>query len=240
MAADPGSATDPGIDPGARSAGGDPDNAGTTRSSLGTAGSSGGGSTGGGGGRGGASPAFGGSRFGQQLRRRRRWVIAGVAVGAALLVLALCGGLAAVVAGIDRERDDHHDNRRLSASGETTCLELERRLNRVAPPGAAPDAARRATAIRDENAALRPYLTDATVSAPGPRGGDMQRMARWQQLLDARTTYAEALDRQASARTPAFFQPPRSPQGVAVADHLLSSSPAACAGAIRRLAAPDL
>lgn len=192
----------------------------------------------GGGQRSGATPAGGGG-IRQRLRNRRRLVIAGVAVLGALLALLLCGGVAALVAGLDRDRDERHENRRLAGSDRTACLELERRLNRLAPPGAAPDAARRAAAIRDENAALRPYLADTSVPVPGRRGHE-DRLAWWQQLLDARTTYAEALDRQAAARTPAFFQAPRTAQGIAVADRLLSAAPDGCAGSIRRLAAPDL
>jgi hypothetical protein len=63
----------------------------------------------------------------------------------------------------------------------------------------------------------------------------------WRQLLDARTVYADQLDRQAKARTPAFFVAPRdSGDGRAVADQLVDWSPAPCAGPARRLASPDL
>jgi hypothetical protein len=62
----------------------------------------------------------------------------------------------------------------------------------------------------------------------------------WRQLLDARTVYADALDRQASARTPAFYVAPRAGDGRTVAAELERWSPASCAGPIRRLAAPEL
>jgi hypothetical protein len=48
------------------------------------------------------------------------------------------------------------------------------------------------------------------------------------------------LDAQAKTRTPAFFVAPRTADGRAVTDELADRSPAACAGPIRRLAAPDL
>ena len=86
-------------------------------------------------------------------------------------------------------------------------------------------------AIRDENSAVRIYITQIR---------DQRGQDGWRQLLDARTAYAEALDLQAKSRTPAFYVPPRAPDGVAVTDELVDWSPEPCAGPIRRLAVPDL
>jgi hypothetical protein len=61
----------------------------------------------------------------------------------------------------------------------------------------------------------------------------------WRQLLDARTVFADALDRQAKSRTPAFYVAPRTDDGLAVTDQLIQWSPAPCAGPVRRLAAPE-
>jgi hypothetical protein len=108
---------------------------------------------------------------------------------------------------------------------------LEQRLNRLVPPGATATPQARAVAIRDENTAVRIYVTVVR----HPRDQDA-----WRQVLDARTAYAEALDRQAKSRTPAFFVTPRTPDGRPVTDLLIRWSPAPCAGPVRRLAAPDL
>ena len=163
--------------------------------------------------------------------------MAGVAVAAALLVVALCAaGLAALRAVSGDPDDDDREVARSRQRQDTSCLELEERLNRVAPPGSAANPAARAGAIRNENAALRPYLSELELR--GPDNG--RALDGWRQLLDARTTYAEALDKQAPSRTPAFFVAPRTTDGAAVADQLARWSPAACAGPVRRLAAPDL
>ena len=164
-------------------------------------------------------------------RRRRRWLIGGIAAGAALLVIALCAGGLAVVSAIDDVRADATDAREVRRLRDTACLELEQRLNRLMPPGAATSVQGRAVAVRDENAALRIYVGQIRDSLT-PDG--------WRQLIDARTAYAEALDTQARSRTPAFFVAPRTRDGVAVSDELVELSPDACAGPIRRLAAPDL
>lgn len=187
----------------------------------------------------GASPAPGGRAVANRLRRRRRLVVAGVSLGAGLLALALCAGLVAAVARLDRDRDERREQRRATDTRQVSCLELERRLNRLTPPGATPDAPARATAVRAENAALRPFLTELQVRGQGSRASE-DGLAWWRQLLDARTAYAEALDRQAAVRTPAFFETPRTPRGDTVADRLLGTSPGGCAGPVRRLAAPDL
>jgi hypothetical protein len=143
-----------------------------------------------------------------------------------VLVLALCAGGLAVASAIGDFRDDTADARETREQRDADCLDLERRLNRLVPPGAATSPQAKATAVRDENAAVRIYV-DALGDGRGQDG--------WRQLLDARTAYAEALDRQARARTPAFFVLPRG-----VSDQLVDASPASCSGVVRRLAAPDI
>ena len=173
----------------------------------------------------------------RRQRRRRRLVVTGVAVAAALVVIALCaGGLAALRSFRWISDDSREETRQIQLRRDASCLELEERLNRVAPPGSTPNPPARAVAIRNENAALRPYLAELEL-----RSSDRGRaLDAWRQLLDARTAYAEALDKQAPSRTPAFFVVPRTPDGAAVADQLTRWSPAACAGPVRRLAVPDL
>jgi hypothetical protein len=61
----------------------------------------------------------------------------------------------------------------------------------------------------------------------------------WQQLVDARVAYADALDRQAGGGEPAFFIPPTTDGGRSVTDRL-EGGPEWCAASVRRLAAPDL
>ena len=128
-------------------------------------------------------------------------------------------------------RSDAADVRESRRLREADCLELETRLNRLIPPGATTTPAARATAIQDENAAVRIYLT---------RTHSQRDADAWRQVVDARTAYAESLQQQAKTRTPAFFVAPRTSDGRAVADQLARWSAAPCAGAIRRLAAPDL
>jgi hypothetical protein len=171
----------------------------------------------------------------RRARRRRRLIVAGAVVGAALLLLAICAGGLAIVSAIGGFSDDARDGRQQARLGDIACLDLEGRLNRLAPPGSTANPAGRSGAIRGENAALRPYLDDLQL-----RGDRQDVLTGWRQLLDARTAYAEALDKQAPSRTPAFFLAPRAGDGLAVADQLAQRSPAACAGSIRRLAAPDL
>ena len=165
------------------------------------------------------------------LRRRRRWFVAGIAAAAALVVIALCAGTVAVVefVGDFRGRTDEARDDRRARDGD--CLALEERLNRLLPPGVTTTPQARAVAVRDENAAVRIYVAQVP---------DVPDQDGWRQLLDARTAYAEALDRQAKSRTPAFFVAPRTADGRAVTDQLVRWSPAPCAGPIRRLAAPDL
>jgi hypothetical protein len=167
----------------------------------------------------------------ERQRRRRRWFVAGIAVAASVIVVAICAGGLSIVSTIDGARDRAADAREARAQRETDCLDLERRLNRLVPPGSTSGPAARATAIRDENSAVRIYVDQL----------DNQRDEdAWRQLLDARTVYADALDRQAKSRTPAFYVAPRTTDGLAVTDELAQWSPASCAGAIRRLAAPEL
>jgi hypothetical protein len=173
----------------------------------------------------------------RRLRRRRRLIVTGVSVGAALLVLALCAGLLAAVSALGGFSDDARDDRQEHRLRDAACLELETRLNRVAPPGSTANPAGRAAAIRNENAALRPYLAELQARS---RPDDDAGLPAWRQLLDARTAYAEALDRQTASRTPAFFVAPRAADGLAVSDQLSRRSPAGCSGPIRRLAVPDL
>jgi hypothetical protein len=166
-----------------------------------------------------------------RLRRRRRWFIAGIAAGAALIVVALCAGTVALVSAVSGLQDSTDEVRAARDLRDGACLRLEQRLNRLVPPGSAGTPQGRAIAVRDENAALRIYVDEVR---------DDRSQDGWRQLLDARTTYAEALDVQAKSRTPAFYVPPRAPDGLAVTDLLVDRSPSSCAGAIRRLAVPDL
>jgi hypothetical protein len=170
--------------------------------------------------------------------RRRRWWVAGIAVGAVLVVLALCTAAGLVIAGIDRAADRGEDRHRRTDQTNAACFELERRLNRVSPPGAALDLRRRAAAIRDENAAVRPFVEQIDTFT-----GDGDRYAHWvewwRQLIAARITYADALDRQATGGEPAFFLPPQTERGRSVTERLEQGA-SACAGSVRRLASPDL
>ena len=168
---------------------------------------------------------------GRRQRYRRRWFVAGIAVAGALVAVALCAGVLGVVSAVGGVRDRAAGAREDRKQQETACLELEQRLNHLVPPGATANPQARATAIRDENAAVRIYVA-ATAST--------REQDAWRQLLDARTAYAEALDRQAKARTPAFFVVPKGADGSPAVDQLSRWSPASCAGAIRRLAAPGL
>ncbi len=164
-------------------------------------------------------------------RRKRRLLIAGISVAAALVVIALCAGGLAVLRAVTGFRDDAADAREDRRLRDSACVELETRLNRLVPPGATTGPQARAVAVRDENAATRIYVG---------RLGDQRVSDGWRELLDARTAFAEALDAQVKSRTPACFVAPAPPDGVSLADQLARWSPEACAGPIRRLAAPDL
>jgi hypothetical protein len=168
---------------------------------------------------------------GARQRRRRRWFLVGIGAAAVVVVVALCAGGLSVISAIGGVRDRAADARETRELRETDCLDLETRLNRLPPPGATTTPAARATAIRDENSAVRLYLDDLR---------SQHEEDAWRQLLDARTVFADALDRQAKSRTPAFFVAPRTTDGLAVADQIERWAPATCAGSIRRLAAPEL
>ncbi len=146
-------------------------------------------------------------------------------------MIALCAGALSVIDTVGDARERTADSREAGRLRDVGCLELEKRLNRLLPPGATTSPAARATAISDENAAVRIYLAEPH---------DQWVQDAWRQLLDARSVYADALERQAKSRTPAFYVAPRAPDGQAVADQLAGRSPAPCAGPIRRLAAPEL
>jgi hypothetical protein len=171
------------------------------------------------------------SAAGQRLRRRRRLFVTGIAVAAVIVVIALCAGALGIVAAVHGARDRADDARRSRQLRNAACLELEQRLNRLTPPGATTTPPARALAVQSENAAVRIYV--------GETRNERDQDA-WRQLLDARTTYAEALTQQAKTRTPAFYVAPRTGDGRALTDELVSWSPAPCAGPIHRLAAPDL
>ncbi|MEU8612035.1 hypothetical protein AB0C29_29020, partial [Actinoplanes sp. NPDC048791] len=164
-------------------------------------------------------------------RRRRRLFVAGISVAAAVIVIVLCAGGLAVLRAVSGFRDDAADAREDRRLRDGACLELEDRLNRLVPPGATATPQARAVAVRDENAATRIYVG---------RLDDQRVEDSWRELLDARTAFAEALDAQVKSRTPAFFVAPAPRDGVSLTDQLARWSPAACAGPIRRLAAPDL
>ncbi len=172
-----------------------------------------------------------GGASGEQERRRRRWFLSGISIGAAIIALALCAGVLGIVDAVSDSRERSADSRDARRQRDVGCLELEKRLNRLVPPGATTTPAARATAVRDENAAVRVYLAEPH---------DQWVQDAWRQLLDSRTVFADALDRQAKARTPAFYVAPRGSDGRAVAEQLAERSPAPCAGPIRRLAAPEL
>jgi len=165
-----------------------------------------------------------------KTKQQRKWwpTIIGIAVAA---VIAVCASTIVVVAWIHDARSDAVEARESRLLRDADCLELETRLNRLTPPGATTTQAARATAIQDENAAVRIYLT---------RSRNQRDADAWRQLVDARTAYAESLQQQAKTRTPAFYVAPRTNDGQAVADQLARWSPTPCAGSIRRLAVPDL
>lgn len=197
-------------------------------------------------------------------RRRRKFLVAGIA-GAALLVVLVCAAFGALATGFGRlvrESDRAQDARTQVASA---CLDLERRLNRLAPPGAAGGPRQRAAAIRGENAALQPFLAEIEAvrgwrpDRAGPAGADdageeagdddaeedgrpgagRSWADRWRALADARAGYADALERQATGGAPAFFIAPRDAAGRPVLPRLEHGAES-CAGVARRLAAPDL
>jgi hypothetical protein len=164
-------------------------------------------------------------------RRRRRYFIAGISIGAALVVIASCTGGFAVVNAVSDFRDNAADARERQRLRDAACVGLETRLNRLVPPGATATPQARAVAVRNENAATRIYVVQLE---------DQRASDGWRQLLDARTAFAEGLEAQAKSRAPAFYVAPEGHDKVSVAEELIRWSPAPCAGAIRRLATPDL
>lgn len=186
---------------------------------------------------------------GWRWRRPWVWVVGGVA---AVLVLLLLFGCVAAFAlarfgweAADDERDDDRQQDRMAVA----CQELETRLNRLVPPGATGgDPLARAGAVRDENSAVRPLLAevDAMAAQRERHRGDREnrRRVEWaddlRQLLDARTGYADALQRQRETGEAAFFVIPRTERGEPVVTVLRRTGPDACAAPVRRLAQPDL
>ncbi|MDQ7910492.1 hypothetical protein RB614_38955 [Phytohabitans sp. ZYX-F-186] len=172
-------------------------------------------------------------------RRQRRILAIGGGVLAALLI-AVCAGGVAVISGIDSIVDRAGENERGVARTDAACVELERRLNRLMPPGAAEDPRARATAVRNENAAVRPFLAELD-QLPGDRGEHRQDwIDAWSRLVEARSAYAGALDRQVTGGEPAFFVPPQGQRGKPVVERLVDAGPDSCDGSVRRLASPDL
>jgi hypothetical protein len=181
-----------------------------------------------------------------RARRRRRLIIAGAVTVAVLVVLAGCLAVGALVGTGARLADRADDGERRRDRLDVACLELEDRLNRLSPPGATGgDPRRRAGAIRNENAAVRPILVELELVTErnrddGERRRPDARVDGWRQLVDARTAYAEALDRQATGGEPAFFLAPRAADGGEVVEALERRGPDSCSGAVRRLGRPDL
>ncbi|MBM2622516.1 hypothetical protein JIG36_44145 [Actinoplanes sp. LDG1-06] len=167
----------------------------------------------------------------ERQRRRRRWWVAGISIGAAIVVIALCVGSLAVISAVSGVRDRADDAREARALRDQSCLDLERRLNRLTPPGSTTTPNARAAAIRNEDSALRIYLNEVT---------DERSQDAWRRILDSRTVYADILERLAKSPSAPFYLPPKNDSGVLLTDELVDWSPASCTGPIRRLAAPDL
>ncbi|GAA4451076.1 hypothetical protein [Phytohabitans houttuyneae] len=178
-------------------------------------------------------------RLSDAFRRRRRMLaIAGGVL--AVLVIAVCATGIALISAIDGLADRAEDNERGVARTDTACTELERRLNRLVPPGATENPQARATAIRNENAAVRPFLAELD-QLPGDRREHRRDwLDAWSTLVEARAAYAGALDRQVGGGEPAFFVPPQGQRGKPVVERLVDAGPDSCDGSVRRLAAPDL
>jgi len=169
-------------------------------------------------------------------KRRQRWLIIGAVVVAVVVVIGACTGIGiGAVRLVDAASDGGHRLLRV----DDACQALEVRLNRVAPPGAASDPRERATAIGNENAAVKPFLDELTAGRRDNDRDDHRLLGEWTQLVDARTAYADALGRQASTGAPAFFVAPRNDRGNAVVERLEDRHDD-CAASVRRLAAPDL
>jgi len=171
---------------------------------------------------------------------RRRWLIIPL-VAAVAAVVALCAGAGAVVAGVGHLAIDARHLRQGQARVEAACLDLEERLNRLTPPGAISEPRQRAAAIRAENAAIAPLIIELAETG-FPRRADRRGRgwpAAWKHLVEARSAYADALDRRAAGGGPAFFHPPRTHAGALLFDGR-HHGPRSCAGVLRRLTKPDL
>jgi hypothetical protein len=176
-------------------------------------------------------------------RRRRRLTIAAVA-GAAVLVLLVCGCLGAFAAGIGRYAKESDREQTARVRAESACRDLEKRLNRLIPPGAAESPGQRATAIRDENSAVAPFLSElerlhGRWQEEGDEDDDRDgRGTSWRQLVDARASYADALDRQVTNGEPAFFLAPQDREGRPLLDRL-ERGPESWGAAARGFSLPD-
>jgi len=172
-------------------------------------------------------------------RQRRRLLAIGGGI-LAVLVIALCAGGIAVISAINGLADRLDENERSVTRTGTACVELERRLNRLSPPGAAASPHARAVAVRNENAAIRPFLSELDQLPGDHREHRQDWLDAWSGLVEARAAFAESLDRQATGGEPAFFVPPQSQRGKPVVERLLDAGPDSCDGSVRRLASPDL
>lgn len=167
----------------------------------------------------------------------------------ALLLLLICGGLALAAATVREAVSENRQERAVAAAErddlEAGCLRLEERLNRLTPPGATTGPAARAKAIRDETAAARPFLLDLERLRAREHHDDdhdpgLPWSDGWRQLIDARSAYADALDRAAGGGDPAFYLEPLDENATPVAGRLIAESPDGCAGPLRRLINPSL
>ncbi|GAB7043833.1 MULTISPECIES: hypothetical protein [Catenuloplanes] len=167
----------------------------------------------------------------------------------ALILLLICGGLLAAVAAVRGALSETRHDRAVAAEArgdvDAACLDLEQRLNRLTPPGATNGPAARAKAIRDENVAARPFLLELDRLREARPGHDEEYLEQswsdgWRQVIDARASYADALDRAADGGDPAFYLAPRDEDADPVADQLIEDGPAGCDGPLRRLTDPSL
>lgn len=169
----------------------------------------------------------------------------------AVIVVLVCGAFVAVTAAFRGAVDETRQDRAVEAEARTdveaACLDLEQRLNRLVPPGATTGPAARAKAIRDENVAARPFLLELerlrTARDGDPLGEDYLAQAwpdGWRQVIEARSVYADALDRAATGGEPAFYLAPRDEDADPVADRLIADGPDGCDGTLRRLTDPSL
>jgi hypothetical protein len=169
--------------------------------------------------------------------RRLWWLWSALAV-AVLAVVAVV--VTAAVVGVRSVRAGERSDRAYDTAVHA-CADLETRLNRLAPPGAARSARQRAAAIRAENGAAAPFLAELDSLRPDWRGRRWtDYMSAWHRLVDARTAYADALDREASGGDTAFFILSRPGSGRSAVDVLLDTDLHDCGGVVRRLARPDL